>query len=290
MTLFQTLSDVCDVLKITKPASFFNSADTNVTQLVACANQWAREVVDEGNWPELQKEYTFTLVNGQESYALPPDFNNLIYSTEYNRATRWPLYGPLNAQEWQLRKSSMLNAGFRTEYRIKGSLAKQIFINQTPTASEDGQIMVFEYRSNSVVRPVEWTTATNFDPGTYCSYNGNNYFTTAGGTTGATPPTHTSGTVSDGSVAWTYLNETYNRFRADTDVCLLDDHLLFLACKYMWQKENNFDYSASEADYVKHLRTAIGAHGGECELTFTDAAPRFRYINEANIPYTGYGS
>lgn len=37
-------------------------------------------------------------------------------------------------------------------------------------------------------------------------YNGANmYFTAAGGTTGATAPTHTTGTVSDGGVSWTYI-------------------------------------------------------------------------------------
>jgi hypothetical protein len=34
---------------------------------------------------------------------------------------------------------------------------------------------------------------------------GNVYLAASSGTTGRTPPTHTSGTVSDGAVNWTYL-------------------------------------------------------------------------------------
>ena len=53
-----------------------------------------------------------------------------------------------------------------------------------------------------------WYTGTVYAAGaTVISYDGSNvgrvYKTTLGGTTGATAPTHTSGTVSDGGVSWT---------------------------------------------------------------------------------------
>ncbi len=49
-----------------------------------------------------------------------------------------------------------------------------------------------------------WVTATAVAASRWRTNAGNLYYTAAGGTTGATPPTHTSGTVTDGTVLWTY--------------------------------------------------------------------------------------
>lgn len=54
-------------------------------------------------------------------------------------------------------------------------------------------------------RPNLWVTATVVKAGEHCVYSGNHYYTVNGGTTGATPPTHTTGTVSDGGVDWTFI-------------------------------------------------------------------------------------
>jgi len=50
-----------------------------------------------------------------------------------------------------------------------------------------------------------WAGTTAFAAGAYCYYGLNIYYTSAGGTTGGTPPTHTSGSASDGAVTWTYI-------------------------------------------------------------------------------------
>lgn len=59
--------------------------------------------------------------------------------------------------------------------------------------------------------PAAWVTATVYAAGARCVHRGGSttriYSTAAGGTSGATPPTHTSGSVSDGGVTWTYLSD-----------------------------------------------------------------------------------
>jgi len=50
-----------------------------------------------------------------------------------------------------------------------------------------------------------WITATAYAAKKYAINSGNLYYTEIGGTSGATAPTHTSGTVSDGTVAWTFI-------------------------------------------------------------------------------------
>jgi len=53
----------------------------------------------------------------------------------------------------------------------------------------------------------QWLTGTSYTSGTSYVYNGLNiYLATTTGTSGATAPTHTSGTVSDGTVSWRYVN------------------------------------------------------------------------------------
>lgn len=59
--------------------------------------------------------------------------------------------------------------------------------------------------------PEGWVAATVYPAGAVCSRAvGSNtyvYSTAAGGTSGATAPTHTTGTVSDGGVAWTFVSD-----------------------------------------------------------------------------------
>lgn len=57
-----------------------------------------------------------------------------------------------------------------------------------------------------------WTSAVAVGANSRCTNNGNNYFTVAGGTTGGSPPVHTSGIANDavsGGVAWLYTDSGY---------------------------------------------------------------------------------
>ncbi len=69
----------------------------------------------------------------------------------------------------------------------------------------------FEYFTlNSAKMLTEWTTSTAYDQGDLV-YNGNNvYRAAAAGTSGATAPTHTSGSVGDGVITW-----KWERLRTD---------------------------------------------------------------------------
>jgi hypothetical protein len=55
----------------------------------------------------------------------------------------------------------------------------------------------------------QWVTSTVYAALAACQNAGKCYTTTAGGTSGGTAPTHTSGTVSDGGVSWTFQHNNY---------------------------------------------------------------------------------
>ncbi len=67
-----------------------------------------------------------------------------------------------------------------------------------------------------------WVTSTVYATGAYVYYGLNIYTAAVGGTSGASPPVHTSGSVSDGGVTWTYLRSyivtaqaSYNTIRSN---------------------------------------------------------------------------
>jgi hypothetical protein len=111
-------------------------------------------------------------------------------------------------------------------FQIRGLGNNELFISPTPGANTAGQVLIFEYIADRSVVPRTWAASTAFAANSYCIFNGNYYTTTAGGTTGATAPTHTSGSVSDGGVTWTYYNGIYDQFRADTDTSIFQEKLL----------------------------------------------------------------
>lgn len=63
-----------------------------------------------------------------------------------------------------------------------------------------------------------WTAGLVVTASSYIYYGLNIYQAAGAGTTGATPPTHTSGSVSDGGVTWTYINTAVSQVTPRTNV------------------------------------------------------------------------
>lgn len=65
--------------------------------------------------------------------------------------------------------------------------------------------------SVAIKNPQPWVTSTVYAAAAYCvSDNGKIYTTTAGGTSGATAPTGTGASISDGGVTWSYVQAALN--------------------------------------------------------------------------------
>jgi len=250
-----------------RPDTIINSTDDSHIQLFALAKEELREVVTAYPWAELQREAVYTLVAGQESYALPADFLTIIPETGWNRSTSQRVLGPLTPNEWAARKSGLVNVTSRTEYRFKGINSKQLFLNPAPTAADAGQLIGWEYQSRMAVRPRDWKAGVSFNSGTFCWSNDNLYFTTTGGVTGNSPPIHSNGLVNDGGVFWGPNFDLYEPM-ADSDEMLLDPHLFYLGVKFRFLRDKGLDYEFAEVQYRRYLRSNASNLTGAQVLSF----------------------
>lgn len=235
----------CNRLQITAPVSSFpTSTDNNFILLKALMNEAAQSIRDEYSWPELQREYTFDLATSTESYILPGDYDRTLSETWWNRTQRWPLIGPMTPQDWQLYKSGLITQIPRQRFRVKYWATKQFFIDPTPTSSENGQTCVYEYITRTVFRPKTWVASTSWTGLSYCSYNGNIYTrgSEAAATTGTIAPVNTSGSQSDGSITWTYVDTAYDTIVYDSDECILDNDMIIDQTVWRFKQERGLDY------------------------------------------------
>jgi hypothetical protein len=226
MTLATIVANVANEAGYTVETNVTTSTETTTKQLRTMVQRISREMSDKYPWPVMYAAGSITLVNGQAQYQLPAAFSFYQYNTFWNQSTRWRILGPMTPQEYAEIIGYGLNTTVYQRFQLRGISNDQLLISPTPTAS--GDTIIFEYIAERSVRPRTWTTATLYVANSYTFYNGNYYQTTAGGTTGATPPTHTSGSVSDGGVTWTYYSGIYNEFLADTDVSILNEKTLEL--------------------------------------------------------------
>lgn len=289
MSLLTIIRQASLELGLSNVTSVINNSDLLVQQLLAHANRESKRLRTEFDWPQLSKEYTFSLVASTEAYALPCDFDRFAYMSHWDRSNHWELMGPMSASEWQYRKSGIVTSAPRRHWRVKGLGASQFHLHPTPGTGDNAKVMVYEYYSKNCVRPREWTTATTYGTNSYTFYNGNIYSTTAGGTTGATPPTHTAGMVSDGGVNWTYFDCSYESFLADTDETTMDEEALILGIKWRFAAARNLPFEQYMIEANRAAKMASGKLRG-AENLYLNSTTASEFLDYGNIPDSGYGS
>lgn len=226
MTIATVIQNVANEAGYTVESNVIGSSETTTKQLLAIAQRINRDIFEAYPWPKCYASGSITIVGGQGTYALPAAFSHLQYESFWNQSTRWRVLGPMSEREYADAVGFGLNTTVYQRFQIRGISNTELLIWPTPGAQYNGDTLVFEYIADRSVRPRNWVTATAFGANSYCFNNGNYYQTTAGGTTGATAPTHTSGSVSDGGVNWTYYNGPYSEFLANTDVSFFNEKLL----------------------------------------------------------------
>ncbi|HPC91678.1 MAG TPA: hypothetical protein PLJ74_05435 [Myxococcota bacterium] len=260
-TILQIGQAVAARLQLPQPATLIGNTDANVLLILAMINQTVQDLARDFAWPELQKEYTFTLATDTASYVLPTDIDLFQSETFWNRTQHWPLIGPIDAVLWQQYKSGIIASLPRQRIRVKGWTDKQMFFDPTPSSSENGQICVYEYISKTTFAPKTWVASTSWLGNGACSYNGNIYTRvgTGAATTGTTAPTVTSGSESDGSITWTFTNVPYDSTTVnnnDTDQVILDSRMIEDGTTWRFKQERGLDFEGLKADAMQQLDMA----------------------------------
>lgn len=269
--------------------TIITATDANTLLVRNLLQDTVRDLVNEYAWPELQAAYSFTLVTGQANYALPSSINRLQSETQWNSTQKNPLYGPIDPIEWQMIQSGLGSGEPGQRFRIKGIADKQIYIDPTPTSSENGQVCVLEYVSVSGIRPKTWLAGLVFGAGTYCVYNGNWYSTAAGGTAGATPPTHTTGSASDGTVTWVYIADPgYNSIALDTDVVVIDSGIVESEVEWKFLESRKFDFGTKAQRSREQIELRKSALVGAGVQSFRGGRSGFTPITLRNYPVQDY--
>lgn len=148
MTILSVIQTFCQRTGLPKPSFVASSADAQIIQLLALANEVCEDLCDRFAWQELVKETTFVTTVGEDQGAIttiaPGGFLRILQETIYNRTLRLPLYGPLPPDKWQAIKALPTSGPFY-RYRIRGG--KLLF---NPSAAA-GQTCAFEYVSSWIV-------------------------------------------------------------------------------------------------------------------------------------------
>lgn len=252
--------------------------------LKAMIEQAAQEIREEYPWPELQREYTFTLATSTDSYVLPGDFNSLLSETLWNRTQNQPLLGPIDAEEWQQYKSGLITSVPLERFRVKGWGTNQFYIDPTPGSTENGQTCAYEYISRTCIRPKKWVASTSWAGMQYCSYNGYIFDrgSTGAATTGTTAPTPT--VPNDGSIAWTLYTSAFETINHDNDEIILNNQIVIDGAVWRFKRERGFDYEALmklAEDQKEGKKTDLSGSG---IVSLNRRTPRLPMIGVWNYP------
>lgn len=252
-------------LGLSDPSDIITPTLTADQQLVQLMFETAYDVRSRGPWPAMKRTATITLVADQESYGLPDDFYSLLPDTFYDQTNRRTVIGPISDGNWNARKYLTVTSNTRRTYRITG-IESSIF-SVDPIPPESGDVISFDYLSSTTVAPRIWTASTAYSVGDYVTSLNRIYRCTTSGTSSTTPPSHSSGSASDGTVVWavsTLINET---IRTNTDFWIFEPYLMTVGTQYRLLRAGGQDYQSYQDEYERALALSRGRWNQEPNIS-----------------------
>lgn len=267
------------------------SSDLQIKLLLQAAVWAGRYVRSERQTPALKKLATITTTTATE-YPLPGDFWKMISGTQWDTSNNWRMFGPLTDQQWFTFQYGIVSSTSRKRFRVAGYSFPGGTLQVDP-APANGDVLAFAYIRSQWFLPLAWAQGQTISgAGVYRSNVGNIYISTGAGTTGATPPTHTSGTVSDGGVSWTYVVDqlygTNQKFQADTDFPLVDDDLMIVGVRARYLELKGLDFGKAMNDFTTLAAQRDIRVQGAPTLSLADEGLQ-RFLSYDNIPDGNYG-
>ncbi len=168
LSFLALVQQACSEMNITAPSSCIGNQDQQVIQLVALANaegiECASTETAQGAWPVLRKTYTFNFVDGQQSYALPSDYDFMVYDTMWDTTQHWRVIGPVNPTGWNTLQYGQITAA-APFYRFK---VEDNLLSIFPTPNSTDTI-AFTYVSTGWCKSISGTPQSSWmaDTDTY---------------------------------------------------------------------------------------------------------------------------
>lgn len=281
MTILSSIQLVCNEIGIAEPTSVISTSDVNVKKLLALTYRVGDDMLDMFQWSELTKEYQFALSSGENTYALPQDFNGFVFRTQWDVNNRWELLGPLTPAEWQLQEKGIVPPGPRRMYRVKGHTNAQFSILPEPGASDNGAVLSYEYQSKVWFLPPTWDTNVTYSVGQYVSYTTSNNVVSI----------YIALQTSQGSQPesfpfdWELVTTPYSRFLSNNDQFILDDKAVEAGIVAAWYRATGFEWEDRDALWRNKCKTAFLKKKGLRQLSLNNSVP-FPY---PNVPESGIG-
>ena len=245
-TVLEVLKQAAGEIGISEPTAYSSN-----NQLLRLFYSVLRELRDSRAFPQQKRTHTITFTASRAAYPLPEDLHSGLLGSGYDRTNTWALVGPLSDSEWNYRLYEVGASNYRYAVRIFGSdfnqgsatAGGQLKIDPAPESTDT---IGFDYISKTTILPPAWTASTLITQDHYRNANGNIYQATVAGTTGSTPPIHTSGTDTDGGVTWTYISAPKETISVDGDLILFDEDVIVQGMVAAFNRRKKFPSWQSE--------------------------------------------
>lgn len=254
LTVNEMIKQVAIDVGLEEPTgTLYSSTDKDIKLIHQFLLKTGRALRAKYLFPQLKKTYSFSTSASDAQYVFPGDYFRMIGDTTWDQTDNWQIAGPLTDATKNAFLHGIISSAGRRRFYVFGSdyTSGQFFLNPTPTATHT---VSFDYIRSQWFVPKEWTAGESVTSGTtYRFSSGNIYLAGTTASTGATPPSHTTGSASDGTVSWTYVSTqlygSNGRFQADTDIPLIDDELLMLGATWRYLKRKGLDYGEEKLEY-----------------------------------------
>jgi hypothetical protein len=155
MSLLTVVQYFCRRTNVPEPSTVIGTTDTQVKQIYSLLEEEGNDLAQRGAWQGITFEATHTTLAQEDQGAITSIATNgfrwIKNQTIWDRTLRLPVYGPLDAQDWQQTKAVQVS-GPVPRFRIRGG---KLLANPTPTA---GNTWAFEYLSNNWILGANGTT------------------------------------------------------------------------------------------------------------------------------------